>query len=75
MGGDTSTKATPRTYPKLASGPVGQQIHNIYRDRLGQFTSHGQYEGQNLQKYVSNLDAAVYVLKHAFGCGNAAEPL
>ncbi|KAL8862895.1 MAG: hypothetical protein Q9178_000837 [Gyalolechia marmorata] len=35
--------------PKLAAGPVGQQIHSIYKGRLGQFASNGQYSSQNLQ--------------------------
>lgn len=52
MGGETQTKVTGSSYPKLSAGPVGQQIHNIYRDRLGQFTSHGQFDSQNLQAYV-----------------------
>ena len=48
MGGETSSRPSASSYPKLAAGPVGQQIHNIYRERLGQFTSGGQYAGQNL---------------------------
>ena len=48
MGGETHSKPQS-TYPKLVSGPVGQKIHNIYKDRLGQFSSGGQYEHQNLQ--------------------------
>ena len=39
---------TGSSYPKLAAGPVGQQIHNIYKERLGQFSGGGQYQGQNL---------------------------
>ena len=53
MGGETYSRLTASSsYPKMASGPVGQQIHNIYKDRLGQFTSRGQYEGQNLMGYA-----------------------
>ncbi|KAI9813104.1 MAG: Glycoside hydrolase, 38 vacuolar alpha mannosidase [Pycnora praestabilis] len=47
MGGETQTRATS-SYPKIATAPVGQQIHSIYKDRLGQFTSGGQYESKNL---------------------------
>ncbi|KAL9586669.1 MAG: hypothetical protein Q9212_000738 [Teloschistes hypoglaucus] len=48
MGG--GKPATPSTsLPKLSSGPVGQQIHSIYKARLGQFTSNGEYGSQNLQ--------------------------
>ena len=48
MGGETHTRPTTSSYPKLSAGPVGQQIHSIYKDRLGQFSSGGQYAGQNL---------------------------
>lgn len=47
MGGgeDNSSKSS---YPVLAPRPVGQWISKLYRDRLSQFTSRGQYESQNL---------------------------
>ncbi|KAK5105729.1 hypothetical protein LTR62_002331 [Meristemomyces frigidus] len=52
MGGDTNKAMWPAPssakYPQLASRPVGKQIHHIYRDRLGQFTSNGQYKQQSL---------------------------
>ena len=40
------------TYPKLAAGPVGKQIHSIYQERLRMFTSHGQYADSSLLAYV-----------------------
>ncbi|KAL9602170.1 MAG: hypothetical protein Q9219_002034 [cf. Caloplaca sp. 3 TL-2023] len=46
-GGNPQVPST--SLPKLASGPVGQQIHSIYKERLRQFTSNGQYSSQNLQ--------------------------
>ena len=49
MGGETKIKSTGATFPKLAAGPVGQQIHSIYKGRLGTFTETGQYASQNLQ--------------------------
>lgn len=49
MGGETHTRSTASMYPKLSAGPVGQQIRNIYRERLGIFTGGGQYEAQNLR--------------------------
>lgn len=49
MGGETQSQIKGISYPKLASGPVGQQINSIYTGRLGQFTGHGQFESQNLQ--------------------------
>jgi alpha-mannosidase len=48
MGGGTVPVFAESQYPRLAPAPVGQQIESIYRDRLNQFTSGGQYEGQNL---------------------------
>ncbi|KAF2234544.1 glycoside hydrolase family 38 protein [Viridothelium virens] len=51
MGGETQMIPSPgsASYPKLARGPVGKQIHNIYRDRLRQFTDNGQYRQQSLR--------------------------
>ena len=50
MGGESHPRAIASSYPKLASGPVGQHIQSIYKERIGQFRSGGQYEGQNLLK-------------------------
>ncbi|KAI9374766.1 glycosyl hydrolases family 38 N-terminal domain-containing protein [Aspergillus egyptiacus] len=47
MGGDAPRQA-PSALPRAPNGPVGQRIRTIYTDRLRQFTSSGQYEGQNL---------------------------
>ncbi|KAB8204468.1 galactose mutarotase-like domain-containing protein [Aspergillus parasiticus] len=47
MGGDVPRQAFS-SLPRAPSGPVGQRIHGIYTDRLRQFTTNGQYEGQNL---------------------------
>ncbi|KAL5339219.1 glycosyl hydrolases family 38 N-terminal domain-containing protein [Aspergillus crustosus] len=47
MGGDVLRQA-PSTLPRVSDAPVGQRIRSIYTDRLGQFTSSGQYESQNL---------------------------
>lgn len=52
MGGESGSRPSTHSYPKLAVRPVGKQIHNIYRDRLRQFIDHGQYEGQSLLPYV-----------------------
>ncbi len=49
MGGETQIKKTSSSFPKLAAGPVGQQIHDIYKGRLGTFQDGGQYAPQNLQ--------------------------
>ncbi|KAI9720394.1 MAG: hypothetical protein M1812_002900 [Candelaria pacifica] len=47
MGGETEIRnSTPLS--KLSAGPVGQQIHSIYKGRLGQFTDGGQYKHTNL---------------------------
>ncbi|KAL4870897.1 hypothetical protein BDV12DRAFT_184237 [Aspergillus spectabilis] len=47
MGGDILRQA-PSALPRVSDAPVGQRIRSIYTDRLGQFTSSGQYEKQNL---------------------------
>ncbi|KAI9803462.1 MAG: hypothetical protein M1825_001805 [Sarcosagium campestre] len=68
MGGESGWKPAGNNYPKLSAGPVGQQISGIYRDRLRQFTSKGQYEGQNLRSMLdegrcsdpSNVKLSVY---------------
>ncbi|KAI9794160.1 MAG: Glycoside hydrolase, 38 vacuolar alpha mannosidase [Peltula sp. TS41687] len=54
MGGEAQQTArnAASQYPKLAEKPVGQRIHNIYRDRLRQFTSGGQYESRNLRSMM-----------------------
>ncbi|KAL8999670.1 MAG: hypothetical protein Q9169_001487 [Polycauliona sp. 2 TL-2023] len=49
-GGKPQTPST--SLPKLVARPVGQQIHSIYKERLGQFTSDGQYSSQNLQAAI-----------------------
>jgi len=49
MGGETPSQKKPRSdYPVLAPKPVGQLISNIYRDRINQFYSRGQWEKNNL---------------------------
>lgn len=55
MGGETQITKTRTTVPKLSAGPVGQQIHSIYKGRLGTFTETGQYASQNLRAYVFSL--------------------
>jgi alpha-mannosidase len=48
------------TYPKFAAGPVGKQIHSIYRDRLETFIAPGQYESKNLLSYELPLSSIHY---------------
>ncbi|KAK8089468.1 alpha-mannosidase [Apiospora hydei] len=52
MGGERTqpTKATASVanYPMQAAGPVGKRISNIYKERITQFYSIGQWEKQNL---------------------------
>lgn len=48
MGGESKPAAAPKPYPVQAPKPVGQWISGIYRDRLNQLLSGGQYESQNL---------------------------
>ena len=53
MGGETAIRKTAKAFPILSAGPVGQQIHSIYKGRLGTFTDRGQYASQNLWAYVA----------------------
>lgn len=49
MGGGDEVPARPEgCYPIRATKPVGQRINKIYRDRISQFYSHGQWEKNNL---------------------------
>ena len=53
MGGETAESAKLKsTYPKLSEKPIGQWIPNLYKDRISQFYSGGQYEGKNLKAYA-----------------------
>ncbi|KAF3933858.1 Alpha-mannosidase [Dactylella cylindrospora] len=57
MGGETRTMHSSG-YPQLVAEPKGQQIHNIYLDRLRQFTAGGQYGSKNLTSmYDSDREA------------------
>ncbi len=47
MGGGKETKGKS-SYPAQAPGPVGLRISNIYRERITQFYSSGQWENENL---------------------------
>ena len=47
-GGDKAPPLAGSEYPLLAPKPVGQRIENLYRDRISQFYSGGQYEKVNL---------------------------
>ncbi|CAK7269810.1 Glycoside hydrolase, 38 vacuolar alpha mannosidase [Sporothrix epigloea] len=44
------------SYPQLAKQPVGQKISRIYRERIGQFYSKGQWDKVNL---LSMMDEGV----------------
>jgi len=67
MGGETQIRATSSSLPKVSAGPVGQQIHSIYKDRLGQFTGSGQYEPENLRGYVKRSGTPNRMLKVKLG--------
>lgn len=55
-GGSHPTMASASTYPRMAAKPVGKQIHNLYTDRLRQFTDNGQYRNQGLLPYAPSPD-------------------
>jgi alpha-mannosidase len=66
-GGSHPSMAPASTYPRLASKPVGKQIHKLYLDRLRQFTDNGQYRNQGLLPYIlypyhtsSNTEILIY---------------
>ena len=48
MGGESESRTVASQYPKLVERPVGQQITQIYTDRLGQFQTPGQFQAQGL---------------------------
>jgi len=52
MGGDTKGNTAKADYPQLAPGPVGQRISNIYKERISQFYSGGQWDQVNLLSHV-----------------------
>lgn len=59
MGGETHSQKAPRSdYPLRAPRPVGQRISKIYRDRISQFYSGGQYENQNLRAMMHEAVAS-----------------
>lgn len=43
-----ATATAAANYPMKAPAPVGKRISNLYKDRITQFYSGGQYEHQNL---------------------------
>ncbi|KAK3904849.1 glycoside hydrolase [Staphylotrichum tortipilum] len=54
MGGESRAQRGPISdYPLRAPRPVGQLISNIYRDRINQFYSGGQYESHNLRAMMN----------------------
>ncbi|ERS98951.1 hypothetical protein HMPREF1624_04146 [Sporothrix schenckii ATCC 58251] len=46
------------SYPQLAHRPVGQKISKIYRERIGQFYSQGQWDKVNLLSMMDDGVAA-----------------
>ena len=52
MGGELYSGSRPTQLPQRTAGPVGQQIHSIYKSRLHTFTENGQYASQNLRSKV-----------------------
>ncbi|KAH6650184.1 glycosyl hydrolases family 38 N-terminal domain-containing protein [Chaetomium tenue] len=54
MGGETRAQKGPRSdYPLRAPKPVGQMISKIYKERISQFYSSGQYEHENLRAMMN----------------------
>ncbi|KAG0633137.1 Alpha-mannosidase [Tuber brumale] len=67
MGGGTSissASAGTSSYPQLNFTPKGQQIRDIYQDRLRQFTAQGQYESKNLRSmFISDREDSIEYVK------------
>ncbi|PKS12023.1 hypothetical protein jhhlp_001319 [Lomentospora prolificans] len=57
MGGGEESMSKS-SYPVLAPRPKGQWITNLYRDRLNQFTSGGQYETENLRSMLHEAEVS-----------------
>ncbi|EEQ88551.1 alpha-mannosidase [Blastomyces dermatitidis ER-3] len=75
MGGNSKAPSTS-SYPTFANRPVGQQIRNIYRDRLRQFTDGGQYSGHNLvaKYYEATNDDEQHVKLSVYSVPDLARP-
>ncbi|KAJ2905043.1 alpha-mannosidase [Zalerion maritima] len=59
MGGEKGeAHKVEGSYPLRAPKPVGQRISNIYRDRIAQFYSHGQWEKVNLNAMMNEGTAS-----------------
>ncbi|KAL9113479.1 MAG: hypothetical protein Q9227_002520 [Pyrenula ochraceoflavens] len=76
MGGGSYPQAMASTYPKLAVRPVGKQIESIFTERLRQFMSTGQYEGQNLQSklYDATCDDEQHVKLSVYSPPDSERP-
>lgn len=64
-------------YPKLNFTPKGQQIRNIYQDRIKQFTSEGQYASKNLRSMWNHdsESSSDYVKLESYSVPDLARPL
>lgn len=76
MGGGRAS-VEPSGYPKLNFNPKGQQIRNIYQDRLKQFTAEGQYQSQNLRSMWDHDSESSndYVKLESYSVPDLARPL
>ncbi|EMC95413.1 glycoside hydrolase family 38 protein [Baudoinia panamericana UAMH 10762] len=79
MGGETKRSMVPTTsasYPQLAERPKGKLIHNLYVDRLGQFTDGGQYRAQGLldKLYDGRLAGDDNVKLHVWSAPGQSRP-
>lgn len=67
MGGGRELKSKS-DYPALAQRPVGQWISNIYKERINQFYSSGQWEKYNLLAYVNPTAPHTPSGEHSANC-------
>ena len=76
MGGDNSFAIRPQPLPRHTTGPVGQQIHSIYKSRLNTFTDDGQYASQNLRSrmYEGKASGEEYIKLSVYSPPDLARP-
>ena len=79
MGGEEikmAVAATGATYPQLVTRPKGKKISHIYKERLRQFTSDGQYEEQSLKAklFDARLSGYPHVKLHVWSAPGLTRP-
>ncbi|KAK9421683.1 putative alpha-mannosidase [Seiridium unicorne] len=83
MGGERDTHSklasaavSTSNYPAQAAGPVGKRISKIYKERISQFYSTGQWENQNLRAmmYEGKASGAPHVQLSTWAAPGLSRP-